>query len=226
MAVFLTANSPGLRTSPVKRGHWFVSNLLGQRIPPPPATVPSLPTDEKSLGQLTLRETLEQHRKNPVCASCHARFDTFGLALEGYGAIGERRTVDFGGHPIDTRAEFPGGVMGTGLPGLREYIKDHRERNFIENLSSKLLSYGLGRTLLISDDLLLDDMQAALAAQQYRFGALIETLVASPQFRMKRAPAGAVTAGQHPADLNPVPLAADNAVTRHESLPLANAASP
>ena len=205
MAVFLTANSPGLRTSPVKRGHWFVSNLLGQRIPAPPPNVPSLPADEKSLGELSLRQSLEQHRKDPQCAGCHSRFDTFGLAMEGYGAIGEVRNVDFGGHAVDSRAEFPGGVMGEGMAGLRDYIRAHRERAFIDNLAAKLLAYGLGRTLLISDDLLLDEMKARLAADHYRFGAMVETLVLSPQFRNRRSQlqAGPLTAryiGPHIGD--------------------------
>lgn len=186
MAVFLTANSPGLRTSPVKRGYWVVRRILGERIPPPPAVVPDLPADEKNLGELTLRETLAKHRENPVCAACHARFDSFGLVFEGFGAIGERRTQDFGGHSVDTHAEFPGGVNGSGLAGLRDYIRDHRESDFIDNLTSKLLAYALGRTLLMSDDSLLTGMKTKLAAGNYRFDSMIETIVVSPQFRARR----------------------------------------
>jgi hypothetical protein len=186
MAVFLTANSPGLRTSPVKRGYWVVRRVLGERIPPPPAVVPDLPADEKNLGELTLRQTLEKHRQNPVCAACHARFDSFGLVFEGYGAIGERRTQDYGGHSVDTSAEFPGGVPGSGLTGLRDYIRAHREGDFVDNLASKLLAYGLGRTLLMSDDSLLAEMKTKLAADNYRFDSLIDTIVTSPQFRARR----------------------------------------
>ena len=182
-----TANSPGLRTSPVKRGYWVVRRILGERIPPPPATVPTLPSDEKNLGDLTLRETLARHRADKACASCHARFDSFGLVFEGYGAVGERRTVDFGGRPIDARAEFPGGVQGTGLAGLRDYIRAHRQDDFIDNLCRKLLAYALGRTLLMSDDPLIAEMKGALAAGGYRFSTLVETIVTSSQFRTKRA---------------------------------------
>ena len=81
MSVFLTKNAPGLRTSPVKRGYWVVHRLLGEYIPAPPPNVPVLPTDETKLGDLTLRETLAQHRANPACASCHAKFDSFGLVV-------------------------------------------------------------------------------------------------------------------------------------------------
>src|SRR4051794_22646729 len=90
MAAFLTNSSPGRRTSPVKRGYWVVHRVLTETIPPPPPVVRELPQDE-SKTEKPLREVLAQHRSNPVCAGCHARFDTFGLALEGYGPVGETR---------------------------------------------------------------------------------------------------------------------------------------
>ena len=182
MAAFLTANSPGLRTSPVKRGNWVVKRILGERIPPPPAVVPELPKDEKSLGTLTLREALEQHRRRSGCRECHARFDSFGLVFESYGPVGERRAVDLGGRPVDTRAEFPGGSQGEGLDGLLRYIHEHRENDFIDNFCRKLLAYGLGRTLIISDEPLIQTMRTRLKADRNRFSSLIETVVTSPQF--------------------------------------------
>jgi hypothetical protein len=172
----------------VKRGYWIVRRVLGERIPPPPAVVPDLPNDEKNLGDLTLREVLVKHREDKSCASCHARFDSFGLALEGYGAVGERRSTDFGGRPVDTRAEFPGGKQGIGLAGLQEYVRQNRENDFIDNLCRKLVAYALGRTLLMSDDALVADMKTKLAADGQRFTPLVESIVTSPQFRTKRAP--------------------------------------
>ncbi|MDB5290682.1 MAG: hypothetical protein JWL69_1923, partial [Phycisphaerales bacterium] len=130
MAVFLTKNSPGLRTSPVKRGNWVVRRILGERIPPPPPKVPELPSDESKLD-LTLRETLARHRADPTCATCHERFDSMGLVFEGYGPVGETRRVDLGGRPVDTRATFPGGADGSGLAGLRAYIHERRENDFV-----------------------------------------------------------------------------------------------
>jgi hypothetical protein len=189
MAVFLTANSPGLRTSPVKRGYWVVRRLLGERIPPPPAVVPLLPNDEKQLGELTLRETLAKHREDKSCASCHARFDSFGLVFEGYGAVGERREKDFGGHAVDTRAAFADGKERTGLAGLRSFVQEKREADFVENLCRKLTAYALGRTLLPSDDALIEQMRARLAKDNFRFGGLVETIITSPQFLTKRVPA-------------------------------------
>ncbi len=186
MAVFLTKNSPGLRTSPVKRGYWVVRRLLGENIPAPPANVPDLPSDEAKLGDLTLRQTLVRHRADKSCASCHARFDAIGLAYEGYGPVGEFRTIDLGGRPVDTRATFPGGGEGDGVDGLRAYLNARRGGEFVDNLCRKLLAYALGRTLLASDDETIAGMRTRLATDGDRFGNLVETIVTSPQFLNRR----------------------------------------
>jgi len=186
MAAFLTENAPGLRTSPVKRGYWVVRRVLGETIPPPPPTVPELPADEAKMN-LPLREMLAKHRENTTCAACHARFDGLGLAFEGYGPIGERRTVDLAGHPVETQAVFPGGRQGDGFEGVRAYIREHREKDFVDSLSRKLLAYALGRSLLLSDEPLIETMKSRLEADGYRFAPLVEAIVASPQFRNKRS---------------------------------------
>ncbi len=186
MSVFLTQNSPGLRTSPVKRGYWVVRQLLGERIPAPPATVPELPEDESQLGELTLREALAAHRQHPDCAGCHEKIDSFGLVFEGFGPIGELRTVDLGGREIDDSALFPDGFQAEGVAGLKQYIRDNREADFVDNLSRKLLAYALGRTIIMSDELLLQQMKDNLSSGDYRFSTLVETIVTSEQFLNKR----------------------------------------
>jgi hypothetical protein len=187
MAVFLTANSPGLRTSPVKRGNWVVRRLLGEVIPPPPPVVPELPNDEAKTD-MPLRDVLARHRANPVCASCHARFDSFGLAFEGFGPVGEGRTKDLAGRPVDASAVFPGGSQGSGVEGVRTYIREHRQQDFVANLSRKLLAYALNRSLQLSDELLVEQMESRLAAKEYRFDTLVESIVTSPQFLNRRNP--------------------------------------
>ena len=122
MSVFLTASSPGLRTSPVKRGYWVVRKLLGERIPPPPAVVPELPKDEATSGELSLPKHLARHRADKNCASCHQRFDSIGLVFEGFGPIGERRERDLGNRPVEAKATFPDGSEGEGVAALRRYI--------------------------------------------------------------------------------------------------------
>jgi hypothetical protein len=186
MAVFLTKNAPGLRTSPVKRGYWVVRRVLGEQIPPPPPTVPELPKDEAKLGELSLPQLLARHRDNSACAGCHRRFDSIGLVFEGFGPIGERRAKDLAGHPVLTAATFPDGKERQGLEGLRAYLRDQRQDDFVDNLCRKLFSYALGRGILLWDQKTLADMRAKLAADGYAFGRLVEAIVTSPQFRNKR----------------------------------------
>ena len=185
MAAFLTKNAPGLRTSPVKRGYWVVKNILGEQIPPPPPVVPELPADEAKMD-LPLRQMLERHRANPSCAACHARFDSFGLAFETFDPVGRRRTHDLGGRTVDARATFPGGIEGEGLQGIRQYIRDHRENDFVRGFVGKLLAYALGRSLALSDDLLIQEIGSKLAGDGYRFETVIESIVTSRQFLNKR----------------------------------------
>ena len=190
MSVFLTKNAPGLRTSPVKRGNWVIKRLLGEQVPAPPATVPELPNDETKLGTLTLRETLARHRQDKACAGCHQRFDAIGLVFEGYGPVGELRTKDFGGRPVETHATFPDGSEGDGLEGVLNYIHQKRQDEFLDNLCRKMLVYALGRGLMLSDDSILHELRAKLDHHGYRFDDLIETIVTSPQFLNKRGEPG------------------------------------
>jgi hypothetical protein len=162
-----------------------VRRVLGEVIPPPPAVVPELPRDE-SKSDLPIRDMLAKHRENAVCASCHARFDGFGLAFEGYSPVGERRTKDLAGRPVDTHATFPTGDQATGLEGLESYVRSHRERDFVNNFSEKLLVYALGRSPVFSDELLLEQMRTKFAGNGYRISTLIESIVTSPQFLNRR----------------------------------------
>ncbi len=186
MAVFLTQNAPGLRTSPVKRGFWVVHRVLGEMIPPPPPVVPELPHDEAA-SSLPLREALANHRANPVCGSCHARFDAMGLVFEGYGPVGEARVKDLAGRRVDISAVFPGGSQGAGLDGLKTYIRERRQQDFIRTMSRNLLAYALNRSPQLSDEPLVGEMENRLRNGQYRFDALVEAIVASPQFLNARA---------------------------------------
>ncbi len=187
MAVFLTQNSPGLRTSPVKRGYWLVRRVLGEVIPPPPPVVPELPSDESKMS-LPLRDVLARHRTNPLCSSCHARFDVFGLAFEGYGPAGEARSKDLAGRSIDTHAVFPDGSQGSGVDGILTYIREHRQADFVDNLSRKLLAYALNRSLQLSDEAVIDRIKKKLPDNDYRFHSIVEIIVTSPQFMNKRQP--------------------------------------
>ena len=148
--------------------------------------MPDLPEDESRLGELTLAAALAKHREHASCAGCHNRFDAIGLVFENYGPIGELRTLDPGNRPVQTSATFPDGSKGSNLHDLRRYLKHHREQDFVDNLCRKLLSFGLGRSLLLSDDLLVDAMRQNLQDNDYKFSSLMETIVLSPQFLNRR----------------------------------------
>jgi hypothetical protein len=186
MGVFLTQNSPGLRTSPVKRGYWVVRKLLGEKIPPPPPNVPELPDSEHDTGDLTLREVLARHREHPSCAACHNRFDAAGLLLEGYDPIGRPRDSDLAGRAISSAATMPEGSEAEGWAGLRDYIVTTRMDEFRRNFCENLVAYALGRTLVVSDDLLVEEMMEQLAQNKNRVRAALEHLIESPQFLNKR----------------------------------------
>ncbi|MEO1981329.1 MAG: DUF1585 domain-containing protein, partial [Fuerstiella sp.] len=124
------------------------------------------------------------------CAGCHDRIDSIGLAFEGYGPVGELRDKDLGGRPVSTTATFPGGDEGTGLDDLRTYLRQHRQEEFLDNLCRKLLSYALGRSLILSDDLLVRRMRMQLEAYGFRYSSLVNSIVSSSQFLNKRDDSG------------------------------------
>ena len=185
MGIILTKNSAGERTSPVKRGFWSVHHLLGQHFPPPPADVPELPKTEEGATR-TIRDLLAAHVSDAQCALCHTHFDSLGLAMEGFDPIGRLRTKDRSGRLIDNRAELPNGEFAEGIPGLIDYISEHRRRDFVRTLCRKFLGYALGRSVILSDQPLLTAMELALENSDYRFSILFEAVVCSPQFRKQR----------------------------------------
>ncbi len=185
MAIVLTTNSAGERTSPVKRGFWSVHHLLGQHFPPPPADVPKLPATEKGATR-TIRELLAAHVSDAQCAMCHSHFDSLGLAMEGFDPIGRSRNTDSAGRPIDNVAKFPSGETAAGIPGLIRYIDQHRRQDFVKTLCRKFLGYALGRSVILSDQPLLAKMERSLQQNGFRFSVLFEQVVRSPQFRNQR----------------------------------------
>jgi len=169
------------RTSPVLRGAWILETLLGTPPPPPPPDVPAL--EEAHAGQTpkSLRERLEQHRANPVCASCHSRIDGLGFALENYDVIGRWRAQE-GGKPLDTTGELADGTKFEGPAGLKKLLLDRKEL-FLRNFTSKMLGYALGRGLTVRDSCTVDQIVDKLKGKDYRIQTLIEEIVLSVPFR-------------------------------------------
>jgi hypothetical protein len=182
-ASILTLTSNPTRTAPVKRGKWILEQLLGTPPPPPPPDVPDL--DERKALTGTLRQVMEQHRANPICASCHARMDPIGFAFENFDAIGAWRDKD-GQFPIDPSGELPDGQKFDGPSGLKNVLKDKKEL-FARSLAEKMLTYALGRGLEYYDKCAVDRLVAALEKNDYRISALIAETVNSDPFQMRTA---------------------------------------
>ncbi|MBM3724972.1 MAG: DUF1592 domain-containing protein [Acidobacteria bacterium] len=184
----LTVTSYPTRTSPVLRGKWILENILGSPPPPPPPDVPDL-EDKAAASAKDLRAALEKHRANPACASCHARLDPMGFALENYDAIGKFRAEE-GGHQIDASSQLPGGAPFRGATGLRTVLLERKDQ-FIECLAEKLLTYALGRGLEHPDFPVVREIRRQGAAREYRFSALALAVVNSVPFQMREGVAPA-----------------------------------
>jgi mono/diheme cytochrome c family protein len=182
-ASVLTVSSYATRTSPVLRGKWILENLLNAPPPVPPADVPNL--DEAAIGTAaSMRQQLEAHRKDPTCASCHRRMDPLGFGLENFDAVGAWRTTD-GKFPIDASGFLPDGDEFHGPDELRAVLKKDHEA-FTRCLTSKLLTYALGRGLERYDTRTVRQIADRLPAHDYKFSALVLEIVNSLPFQQQR----------------------------------------
>ncbi len=184
-AAVLTVTSNPTRTSPVKRGKWILENLLGEPPPPPPANVPDLDEDEQAVLSGSLRQRMEQHRKNPNCAVCHIKMDAMGFAMENFDAVGAWRTKD-GQFTIDPAGELPDGQAFNGPAELKRILRGSLKDQFARCLTEKMLIYALGRGLEPGDEAAVNQIVESLAEQDYRFSALARGIAASDPFQKQR----------------------------------------
>ena len=180
-ASILTLTSNDDRTSPVTRGKYILTNILGTPPPPPPPNVP--PLNELSGKVLTMRERMLEHRANAVCANCHRLMDPIGLTLENFDAIGRYRTTD-GGSPIDARDTLYNGAKVDGPVSLRNVILGHPDQ-FVRTMTEMLLTYGLGRGLEDYDMPVVRSIVRDAAGKNYKFSSLVLGIVKSVPFQMR-----------------------------------------
>jgi mono/diheme cytochrome c family protein len=179
----LFQTSVATRTSPVFRGKWILANFFNAPPPPPPATVPALEESIADNAPHSVRERLEQHRKDPVCAGCHSFIDPPGLALENFDPIGRWRDKD-AGQPIDATTTLPGGIAVDGPSGLRDALLARPEL-FVSTFTQKLMVYALGRRLEAEDMPTVRRIVREAAKDDYKLSALVLGIVRSPQFQQK-----------------------------------------
>ncbi|MGY8813814.1 MAG: DUF1592 domain-containing protein [Gammaproteobacteria bacterium] len=183
----LTVTSYANRTAPTIRGKWILENILGAPPPPPPANVPGL-RDKNDAGViLTMRERMEQHRENPVCASCHKVMDPLGFALENYDAIGKWRTTDSASSAaIDSTGALPDGTAFEGPVGLRSVLMEKRQNDFIFTTVEKLMTYALGREIMHTDAPIIRSIIKETKPDEHSLSSLIMSVINSTPYQMRR----------------------------------------
>lgn len=183
-SVLTVSSQPG-RTSPVIRGNWVLSQVLGIPAPDPPPDVPPLEAAATASAadgrEPTLREQLESHRANPACEGCHNLMDPFGFALESFDAIGRWRETD-NGNPIDTTATMYDGYEVAGPADVRDFLRRY-EAQFVSNVAENLLTYALGRAVGFRDMPVVRAVVGEAAADDYRFSRMILAVANSEPFR-------------------------------------------
>ena len=182
----LTVTSYATRTSPVLRGKWILENLLGMPPPPPPPNVPALEEPEPGVTARSMRDRMEQHRANAVCAACHRLMDPAGLSMENFDAIGRWRDRADDWSPIDATGSIPGGGRFDGVAGLRDALLA-RPEVFVGTMTEKLLTYALGRGLDHHDGPAVRRTLRDAARDNYRFSSLVLGIVESTPFQMRRS---------------------------------------
>jgi hypothetical protein len=184
-AAILAITSYTNRTSPTIRGKWLLENILAAPMPPPLPNVPALESSNTEGKPLAVREMLELHRANTVCAGCHARMDPLGLSLENFDAIGQWRTTD-AGRPIDASGVLLDGTKVDGPRELRQALTAQKTL-FAKAVTEKLLTYALGRGLEYYDAPAVRSIQRSAAAGGYRWSSLLQAIVKSAPFQMRSA---------------------------------------
>ncbi|MBM3847350.1 MAG: DUF1592 domain-containing protein, partial [Verrucomicrobia bacterium] len=186
MPATLAATSFPTRTSPVRRGVWVLEQILGERVPPPPPDVPELDAQEpKSVEGLTLRQRTELHTKDPACANCHRVLDPIGFGLENFDAIGRWRDKNEAGVAIDSAGRLPTGAAFSNPAELKRILAG-RESDLARNLTERLMAHALGRQLEGYDEVVIDQLMARVAGDEYRVRTIITEVVASYLFTHRR----------------------------------------
>lgn len=186
MSATLAATSFPNRTSPVRRGVWVLEQILGERVPPPPADVPELEEqEEKSVDGLTLRQRTELHTSDPVCANCHRVLDPIGFGLENFDAIGRWRDKNEAGVAIDSGGKLPTGSAFSSPAELKQLLAQ-REDDLARNFAERLMAHALGRQLEGYDEIIVDRLMTQVAKDDFRVKTIISEVITSYLFTHRR----------------------------------------
>jgi len=183
-AGLLAMNADYPDSHPLKRGKWLLENLLNDPPPPPPPAVPQIDLANPEIAKMTLKERLEDHRNHPACVSCHMKIDPWGIAFENYDALGKwRDQVD--GKPVDASSELYNQQTLTGMDGLKSFLLENRQDQFVRALVDKMTTFALGRPLTFADRADLDQITAAVRREGDGLATLVEAIASSELFQSK-----------------------------------------
>lgn len=183
-AGLLAMNSDGKDSHPLKRGIWMLESLLNDPPPPPPPAVPEIDLADPEIAKLTLKQRIENHRNHAACMSCHAKIDPWGIAFEQFDAIGSFRT-EIEGKPVDATSRLFNGQKLEGMDGLKRYLLEHRQDQFVRAMVYKMTTYALGRPLTFGDRSTVEQITADLRQRGDGLETLVTLIVTSDLFRSK-----------------------------------------
>ncbi|MCB9881240.1 MAG: DUF1592 domain-containing protein [Planctomycetes bacterium] len=181
---FLSGHSNGQQPHPIKRAVWLKEKLLGERPPTPPPNVPALDKNAPGAEKLTLKEQLEQHRKNPSCTDCHLSIDPYGVVFERFNAGGLFETTRLG-RPIDTATTMPDGTAIDGVDELKAYLLGPRRDDFVAAVIEHLFAYALGRVVGFADEEELAALQESVARDGFTMRSLVRHVIRSRSFQTR-----------------------------------------
>jgi cytochrome c553 len=183
-AGLLAMNSDGKDSHPLKRGIWMLQRLLNDPPPPPPAAVPVIDLADPEIAKMTLKQRIENHRNAPACMSCHSKIDPWGIAFENYDAVGKWRTEVLG-QPVDAVGVLFNHQQLDGMDGLKRFLLENRQDQFVRALVYKLLTFALGRPLGFGDRAAIDEITADVRKHGDGLATMVRTIATSELFRSK-----------------------------------------
>ena len=191
-ASILLGNSTGEDSHPILRGVWVRERLLNDPPDPPPPNVPALESNDPKFNELTVREQLKIHRQDVSCAACHRRIDPWGLALEHFDAVGQWRTnvkrlnrKKVFSVPVQAETVLPSGKKISGAADLKNYLLQHRNKQFAQTVATQITSYAIGRSVEFADKRNIESITNTFIESDYRLQALIQRIVQDPLFQSK-----------------------------------------
>ena len=180
-AGLLAMNSDGKDSHPLKRGIWLLERILNDPPPPPPPAVPEIDLADPKIAKMTLKQRIEDHRNQPACISCHAKIDPWGIAFENYDAIGSWRD-EIRSRPVDATSVLFNGQRLNGMDGLKRFLLEHRQDQFVRAMVYKMATYGVGRPLSFRDRATIERIVADVRKQGDGLATMIKLIATSELF--------------------------------------------